>query len=186
MIHCLYPIADRNCSGYLIEIYRILNEAPTELLKQTIIGYIQGADTDNHYRMSEILLDVLPTLSSSEAALALVELIRESKISELRGSLMVEKISLFVKPKPAVIQSLLELFKGLSKESKFSLSGLTLLRQASLLGVGTLTHRLSTMMKSQGKPITEIISFIDTISTVGFWLLNLYLYYDFVMQLQIK
>jgi hypothetical protein len=124
---------------------------------------LTSSETD--YRKSEILLDILPTLPSPDAAKVLVELIRERKISELRGKLLVKTMSLLVKPTPTVIKTVLELFKELPKERASNIAPKTLLRQALLLSVGTLTHRLINVMRAHSKPVPEIITFIDSISS---------------------
>ena len=55
----------------------------------------------------EILLDILATLPSPDAAKVLVELIKERQISELRGDVMIKAMSLVVKPTPGVIRNVL-------------------------------------------------------------------------------
>jgi hypothetical protein len=74
-------------------------------------------------------------------------------------------MSVLVKPTPEVIKPTLELFKTQPKDHSSTLGPRTLLRQALLLSVGTLTHRLINVMRSHGKPVPEIITFIDSISS---------------------
>jgi hypothetical protein len=167
LVHCLYPVSDKKCSVILFEISRIIRQLNREQLKSLYTRYVsrEMSPSDTEYRKTEILLDILPTLPSPDAAKVLIELIRERNLlSDTRGSLMFKVMSLVVKPTPSVIKSVLELFKEYPKEST-KLTPKTLLRQSLLLGVGTLTHRLITVMRSHGKPIPEVVSFIDNIST---------------------
>jgi len=165
LVHCLYPTTEKKCSLVLLDFSRILRQANKETLKSVIHRYVthETSGSDTEYRKFEILLDVLPTLPSPDSAKVLIELIREHKISELRGAALVKVMTMMVKPTPMVIKSVLELFKELPENSKVLQR--TLLRQSLLLGVGTLTHRLITVMRSHGKPIPEVITFIDSFSS---------------------
>jgi len=166
LLHCLYPVSEKACSIVLVEVSRLLRQATRPQLKTLLTRYVRTAEqsSETEYRKAEILLDLLPTLPSPDAAKVLLELIQERQISEVRGTVLVKAMSLLVKPTPAVIKSVLELYKELPKERLSSLSPKTLLRQALLLSVGTLTHRLIVVMRTQHK-VPEVISFIDSISS---------------------
>jgi len=163
LIHCLYPVTEKRCSNILLELSRILRQTTKEHLKPLLTRYISPS-SDVEYRKSEILLDTLPTLPQPDAAKVLIELIRERKISHTRAVIMINAMSLIVKPTPSVVKSVLELYKEIPNEGLVKLNPKTMLNQALLLSVGTLTNRLITMMRSHGKPVPEIISFIDSIS----------------------
>jgi len=167
LVHCLYPITEKRCSIILLELSRILRQTTKEHLKPLLTRYVsrETSSSDVEYRKSEILLDILPTLPQADAAKVLIELIRERKISETRGALMINVMSLIVKPTPSVIRTVLELYKEIPNEGLVKLTPKTMINQALLLSVGTLTHRLITVMRSHGKPIPEVITFIDTISS---------------------
>lgn len=169
LVQCLYhehpTTLEKKCTDYLYELSRLMREANKSELKSIILRYIRGESSSVEYRKSEILLDILPTLPQPEAAKVLIELIREKMIHELRASASIKAMSLVIKPTPSVIKSVLELFKELPKERSSTLSSKTLLRQSLLLGCGTLTHRLINVMRSHNKPVPELISFIDTISS---------------------
>jgi len=137
-----------------------------EELKPLIMRHIKG-ESDADYRKSEILLDVLPTLPSPDAAKVLLELIRERHISEFRGAVLVKVMSLTVKPTPVVVKAVFALFKELPKERGTIISPRRFLRKTLLLSVGTLTHRLINVMRSHDKPLPEVISFLDNISSVS-------------------
>jgi len=77
---------------------------------------------------------------------------------------MINAMTLVAKPTPSVVNTLLNLFKELPKEQNTKLGSRTLLRQSTLLGVGTMTHRMINVMRSHGKPVPEILNFIETIS----------------------
>jgi hypothetical protein len=171
LIKCLYTTTttDRKCSDLLLDISLILRQTTDkEVVKTLVMRYVRGelsGSSETEYRKAEILLDILPTLPSPDKIKIMLELIREHKISPLRASLMVKTMSLLVKPTPMIIKSTLELYKELPKERSSTLSTKTLLHQALLLSVGTMTHRLINVMRSHSKPIPEVISFIDSIST---------------------
>jgi len=166
MVTCLWPATDKKCSGILFQITRILREVIRDELKPLLMRYLKG-ESDTDYRKSQVLLDILPTLPSHDAGLVIIELIRENTLSEFRGSVIMNRMSLEMKPTPGLIKAVFSFFKQLPKERKTTLSSRTFLRQASLLCVGTLTHRLITVMRSHGKPIPEVISFIESISSVS-------------------
>jgi hypothetical protein len=169
LVSCLYPsTTDRKCSDILYEISRIVREMNKVQLKSLINKYIHAehsTGSETEYRKAEILLDLLPTLPSPSAAKVLLELIKESKISTTRATLMITPMTLVVKPTPALIKNVLELFKELPKERTSTVTSVTMLRQSLLLGVGTLTHRLINVMRTQGKPVPEVINFIDSVSS---------------------
>jgi len=166
MIECLYSGSDKLCSMPLLEVSRILRDVTKEQLFSIFNRYVRSeTSSETEYRKSEILLDILPTLPQPEVSSVLIELIRERKISELRGSLLVNAMSLLIKPTPLVIKNCLEVYKELPKERSTILGSKTILRQSLLLSVGTITHRLIMVMRSQNKPNTEVITFIDSIST---------------------
>jgi len=167
LIHCLYPMTDKKCSHYLLEISRLVRQLNKPLLKSLLTRYLreETSGSETEYRKAEILLDILPTLPSPDAAKVLVELIRDRQITEVRGTVLIKAMSLLVKPTPSLIKSVLELFKELPKERSSTISSKTMLRQSLLLSVGTLTHRLITVMRSHSKPLPEIISFLDDISS---------------------
>jgi len=195
LIQCLYPMSDKKCSSHVLEISRVMRALNKPQLKSLITRYLRGGEewsvrgekwnlreeesrgeewntrgeqlssSETDYRKAEILLDILPTLPSPSATKVLIELIRERKISDIRGKLMVKTMSLLVKPTPTVIKSVVELFKELPKERTSHIAPKTLLRQALLLSVGTLTHRLINVMRTLSKPVPEIITFIDSISS---------------------
>jgi len=56
---------------------------------------------------SEILLDILPTIQTSEVAEVLISLIRDESIRGIRSRLSIAAMSLTVNPTPEVVQSLL-------------------------------------------------------------------------------
>jgi len=170
IVECLYhespTTREKRCSDILYEVSRILRRTSKTELKSVIIRNLRGeSSSEMEYRKSEILLDILPTLPSPHAGKALLELIREKMIPELRASASIKAMSLVIKPTPSVIKSVLELFKELPKERSSTLSSKTLLRQSLLLGVGTLTHRLINIMRTHNKPVPEIITFIDSVSS---------------------
>jgi len=167
LVHCLYPVTEKRCSNILLEVSRILRQTTKEHLKPLLTRYIslETSSSDTEYRKSEILLDILPTLPQPDAAKVLLELIRERKISHTRGVVMVNVMSMIVKPTPSVIKSVLELYKEIPNEGLVKLSPKTMINQALLLSVGTMTHRLITVMRSHGKPIPDVITFIDSISS---------------------
>jgi hypothetical protein len=168
LVQCMaIPSASVQCSEKLIHITKLLKETNKEQLKSLYDRYIKHEPLSPRAesKKREILLDVLPTLRNPEAAKVLLELIREQQITTLRGSVLINAMSLVVKPTPSVIKQTLELFKELPKETTgTTLSGKALLRQSTLLAVGTLTHRLIVVMRSHGKPVPEVISFIDSVS----------------------
>jgi hypothetical protein len=166
LVQCMYTDSDKQCSIHLLHISRIMRAFTKEQLHTIINRYVkQETSSEMEYRKSEILLDILPTLPQPEVSTVLLEAIREHKISELRGSLLVDAMSLLIKPTPLVIKNCLELYKEVPKERSTILGPKTLLRQSLLLSVGTVTHRLIIVMRSHGKPVPEIITFIDSIST---------------------
>lgn len=169
LVHCVYTAPEgTKCSTILFKITHMLRQANKQQLKALLRRYVRAETStmsETDYRKAEILLDVLPTLSSPASATVLVELIRERQITPIRGQLLLKAMSLTVLPKPAIIKKVLELFKELPKESSSrSLNEMTLLRQAALLSVGTLTNRLINVMRSQGRPLPGVITFIDSIS----------------------
>jgi hypothetical protein len=166
IVSCMHQTeTNKPCSDYLYRLDRVIRRIPKEQLKPFVLRYVTGIRTSEvEYRKSEILLDLLPTLSSTDSALVVIDLIREHVISKLRGSLMIKGLVLTVKPTPVVVRSLLELYKELEKETVSKLGSITLLRQSLLLGVGTVTHRMINVMRSHGKPQPEILNFIEIIS----------------------
>jgi hypothetical protein len=170
LVECLYhehpTTQEKKCSDILYELSRVMRQANKHQLKSFITRYIRNGETSTHEdRKGEILLDILPTLPSPDAVKVLIQLIKERQIPELRASLSIKAMSLVCKPTQSVIKSVLELFKELPKERTSTLSSKTLLRQSLLLGVGTLTHRLINVMRSEIKPVPELINFIDSISS---------------------
>lgn len=168
LVQCMEMItADGECSKYLMDISKLLKESNRNQLRTIYNRYTKrDASTESpEYKKKEVLLDILPSLPNPEAAKVLIELIREGQISAFRGSVLVNAMSIIVKPSPSVIKHLLELFKELPKETTATkLSGKALLRQATLLSVGTLSRRLLVLMKQQGKPVPQVITFIDSVS----------------------
>jgi hypothetical protein len=169
LVECIYSPEDTKCSILLLELSRIIRRADKEQLKSFIEPFVRSSSektSDTDYRKKEILLDLLPTLTTPESAKVLLELVKEeNSISEIRGALMIKAMSLIVKPTPSVIRHTMELFKEQQKDRHATtLSGRTMLRQATLLSVGTMTHRLINVMRSHHKPIPEVITFIDSIS----------------------
>lgn len=169
VIDCMYTtISEKSCAEHIYRVDRLIRRIPKDKLKPYITRIItsgsQSELSDIEYRKSEILLDLLPTLSSTDSALVVIELIRDHHVSPLRGSLMIKSLSLTVKPTPIVIKSLLELFKEIPKEPTSRLGSKTLLRQSLLLSVGTVTHRMINVMRSHGKPQPEILNFLENIS----------------------
>jgi len=165
LIDCVYSPTETKCSETLYQISRILRELPKPVLRTIVTKYVSMSSGHTEYRKSEVLLDLLPTLISPASSRVLIELIRERLVSELRGSLMINAMTLVAKPTPSVINSLLTLFKEMPKEHSTKLGGKTLLRQSLLLGVGTMTHRMINVMRSQGKPVPEILTVIETVSS---------------------
>lgn len=165
LVECVYTPTETHCSEILIQIARILRDLPHPVLKTIVTKYITMTTTsDIEYRKSEVLLDLLPTLISPASSKVIIELIKDRRISELRGSLMINAMSIVAKPTPSVVNSVLEFFKELPKEPTSKLRPRTLLRQSLILGVGTMTHRMINVMRSHGKPMPEILNFIETIS----------------------
>lgn len=169
LIECLYVNnVDQKCSVFLMDIAKLLKESGKQEIKTIYNRHVKQESwlsKNKESKKGEILLDILATIPNPEAAKVLVELIRERKISPLRGSLKINAMSVIVKPTPTLIKLLLELSKELRKETTAtSLSGETMLRQSALLAVGTLTYRLKNIVKSRGKPVPELISFVDSIS----------------------
>jgi hypothetical protein len=169
VIECMYTsITEKSCAEHIYRVDRLIRRIPKDKLKPYITRIItsgsQSELSEVEYRKSEILLDLLPTLSSTDSALVLIELIREQHVSPLRGSLMIKGLSLTVKPTPVVIRALLDLFKEIPKEPTSRLGSKTILRQSLLLSVGTVTHRMINVMRSHGKPQPEILNFLENIS----------------------
>jgi len=169
LVECIYSPEDTKCSILLLELSRIIRRANKEELKSLIEPFVRTSSSktsDTDYRKKEILLDLLPTLTTQDSAKVLLELVKEeNSISEIRGALMIKAMSLITKPTPTVIRHTMELFKELPKDRhSTTLSGRNMLRQATLLAVGTMTHRLITVMRSHSKPIPEVITYIDSIS----------------------
>jgi hypothetical protein len=165
LIECVYSPTETKCSETLYQISRILRELPRPVLKTIVTKYVSMSHSHTEYRKSEVLLDLLPTLMSPASSKVLMDLIRERLVSELRGSLMINAMTLVAKPTPSVVNSLLTLFKEMPKEHSTKLGSKTLLRQSLLLGVGTMTHRMINVMRSHGKPVPEILTFIETVSS---------------------
>jgi len=169
LVECIYSPEDTKCSILLLEVSRIIRRANKEELKTLIEPFVRTSSSktsDVDYRKKEILLDLLPTLTTPDSAKVLLELVKEeNSISEIRGALMIKAMSLIVKPTPSVIRHTMELFKELPKDRQSTtLSGRNMVRQATLLAVGTMTHRLITVMRSHSKPIPEVITYLDSIS----------------------
>lgn len=169
VIECMYTsITEKSCAEHVYRVDRLLRRIPKDKLKPYITRIVTSGSTSElselEYRKSEILLDLLPTLSSTDSALVVIDLIREQTVSPLRGSLMIKGLSLTVKPSPIIIRALLELFKEIPKEPTSRLGSKTLLRQSSLLAVGTVTHRMINVMRSHGKPQPETLNFLENIS----------------------
>jgi hypothetical protein len=167
LIECLYPSdIEKKCSEKLYELTRICTEMNKQQLKSIIIRHIQQSHSNEiNYRKSEIMLDMLSTLTTPESAKLIIELVKERHLSDLRASLMTKAMSMTVQPTPSVIKSLLELFKELPKERESTISTKTMLRQSVLLSVGTLTNKLINVMKHEmSKPVPQIITFVDTVS----------------------
>jgi len=165
LIECVYSPSATKCSEVLHKITLILRDLPKSVLKTIVTKYVTSTHGQTEYRKSEVLLDLLPTLTTPASAKVVIELIRERLVNELRGSLMINAMTLVSKPTPSVINSLLELFKEMPQEHGSKLVSKTLLRQSILLGVGTMTHRMINVMRSQGKPVPEIVRAIETISS---------------------
>jgi len=165
LIECVYSPTENKCSETLYQISRILRELPRPVLKTIVTKHVTRTSGETEYRKSEVLLDLLPMLISPASSRVLLDLIRERHVSELRASVMINAMSLVAKPTPTVITSLLELFKEMPKDHGSKLGQKTLLRQSLLLGVGTMTHRMINVMRSQGKPVPEILTTIETISS---------------------
>lgn len=169
LTECVYTTTTtRKCTDILMEITIMMREATKTQLKtlyERHIKTVQSGPEDTQYRLSEILLDILPTLSTPEGGEVLIELIREKRITPMRGSLLINTMSVINKPNPTVIKQLLEMFKEMNKiTTANTINGQAMLRQSTLLAVGTLVNRLLVVMRSQGKPIPELITFVDTIS----------------------
>jgi len=165
LMQCLYPMSDKKCSLYIMEISRIIRQANKHQLKSIVTRYLKGETSEIETRKAEIITDLLPTLPSPDAGKVIIELIKERLISKIRGQILIKAMSMHIKPTPTLIKNVLELYKEQTKERTSSVSATTLLRQSLLLSVGTLTHRLITVMRSHSKPIPEVISFIDSISS---------------------
>jgi hypothetical protein len=165
LIECVYSPTETKCSEMLYHISNILRDLPKHALKTIVTKCVTMRHSETEYRKLEVLLDLLPTLMSPASSKVLVELIRERHVSELRASLMINAMTLVAKPTPSVINSLLELFKEMPKEHNSKLGSKSLLRQSLLLGVGTMTHRMINVMRSHGKPVPEILTFIETVSS---------------------
>jgi len=177
IIHCLYstsytrpdtrPGTDEKCSEILLDLTYILRETSEKDLRTLVTRFTHSHDetsTDTDYRKKEILLDILPTLSSPASSKIILELIRNKKVSDVRATMMVQDLSLRSKPLPQIIKGLLELYKELPKERSSTISAKTFLHQSLMLAVGTLTYRLNNVMRVQAKPDSEVISSIESIS----------------------
>jgi hypothetical protein len=107
LIECVYSPTETKCAEKLFHISRILIELPKHVLKSIVTKYVSMTHSPSEYRKFEVLLDLLPTLMSPASSKVLIDLIRERHVSELRGSLMINAMTLVAKPTPSVINSLL-------------------------------------------------------------------------------
>lgn len=163
MISCVYTTAKKECSWYVIRLTRTMTDLSKNEMKNVLLEYLNRNSADD-YRKSEILLDILPTLPTPNAAKVLLELIGEKKIKPMRASIMVNVMSTLVKPVPSVIKSTLKLYKEMSSiDNRKTLDGKTALTQSLLLGVGILTHRLNMIMRDHGKQIPEVLRVVETV-----------------------